>query len=1110
MKPFSEQNPSESLIPNAEQLTGFLNHGLMPFVGREKEFQQLIEFWRGTPESHGVRAALLVGEAGIGKSRLMEELMPQIMREGGAVVHIRFYPESAIHPGHLLADALLGSAGAREVLRDHSPQDLPSGIAALRRVVRLRPTVLVVEDLHLLAGDAVRDFAAILAALSDEPLSVVGTTRPTPIPAAGILAPYLVEELELHGIGQEGIKGLWRALFNALPLPHVVDLLQEGTRGNALAVRSALRRALSTGAVERGSGQWKVFAPAFASVVERSVDMLAVGMTAHLREEERATVQVLASLGEVFARETAEALLGPNARLLNQLLFKGILTTISSAPRPLPGGESTHPLIAFAHTLLHRQLAELLPPDLSSLIDVVANNLPLYSILPYRLLGERLPASGAVDRHVLQQAMHRAFDTARHIEQSAQWRNSIIPFRAVAAMACSCIADWPEEEWIPLLADLYYYRLMLLRRDRPQASEPAVDGFLRLTENAATPLLRRQRLMALRFLYRLCWERDHVPRNDIYEEVEAIVASNPEFLYSREYVTFLSYPASVAAQRVDNQACQAMEERAQQILDSEQCTPQLRRQIHDSILRFLMQYYGNAEQYRLRLQQLQQLEDEGLNDYLLRQFKLLLLFEGGFMEQIIEPARAYVAEMEHRGMLMNYFDVRMRSLCAQNALGLPFPMVMQEWEKMFAEIPESHIIRLDGQLSFLAIITAFFNNRAAEGAALLDRVFPGRPSTFPMMLLTALMADAPFPAASHQFFQDPLFASDAMTALASFVMNNQTELRDQARQAVKEINTEPIYSVKVVLHYLTAIELLWYAERKNLGLEGKPQLQEKVDAVLEWMVAQRLHGWARPLLERYRPVLAKPAARAWGQRIAEVEQALAPIPELQQALPPQQLRITMLGAITVARPGGAAQPISGARSRTLLGLMVADQMQRRRLGREEFWRIAGGGGDDLEHSRKAMNQGILRLREAITREAVQTDGETPTLNFDAVQVDLLEALQALRQADSAARASAWIRAFPAAMRALEISRGEVPFPTLYDDFFEATREDFEDLLRSTTLRVARGLLREGDITSAEALLTRLYDIMPEDEEAGTLLQNALIALGRRAEAERVKMRAEAG
>ena len=94
------------------------------------------------------------------------------------------------------------------------------------------------------------------------------------------------------------------------------------------------------------------------------------------------------------------------------------------------------------------------------------------------------------------------------------------------------------------------------------------------------------------------------------------------------------------------------------------------------------------------------------------------------------------------------------------------------------------------------------------------------------------------------------------------------------------------------------------------------------------------------------------------------------------------------------------------------------------------------------------------------------------------------------------------------MRALEIARGEVPFPALYDDFFEAAREDFEGLLRTTTLRVARGLVREGDATSAEGLLTRLHDIMPEDEEAGILLQNTLITLGRRAEAERVRMRRE--
>ncbi|MCB9214268.1 MAG: hypothetical protein H6616_00220 [Ignavibacteria bacterium] len=33
-----------------------------------------------------------------------------------------------------------------------------------------------------------------------------------------------------------------------------------------------------------------------------------------------------------------------------------------------------------------------------------------------------------------------------------------------------------------------------------------------------------------------------------------------------------------------------------------------------------------------------------------------------------------------------------------------------------------------------------------------------------------------------------------------------------------------------------------------------------------------------------------------------------------------------------------------------------------------------------------------------------------------------------------------------------------PFPTLYDDFFEAVREDFEHRLRRGLLEVARGLL----------------------------------------------------
>src|SRR4029450_1851594 len=46
--------------------------GLTPFVGRERERQALAEAWERAQDSEG-QVALIVGEAGIGKSRLVQE-----------------------------------------------------------------------------------------------------------------------------------------------------------------------------------------------------------------------------------------------------------------------------------------------------------------------------------------------------------------------------------------------------------------------------------------------------------------------------------------------------------------------------------------------------------------------------------------------------------------------------------------------------------------------------------------------------------------------------------------------------------------------------------------------------------------------------------------------------------------------------------------------------------------------------------------------------------------------------------------------------------------------------------------------------------------------------
>ena len=77
-----------------QTLVHFLNHGLLPFVGRAEQVGRIEQFWRQTAESYGLRSLLLVGEAGVGKSRLVEEVIPRISLAGGAVIHAKLYPDS--------------------------------------------------------------------------------------------------------------------------------------------------------------------------------------------------------------------------------------------------------------------------------------------------------------------------------------------------------------------------------------------------------------------------------------------------------------------------------------------------------------------------------------------------------------------------------------------------------------------------------------------------------------------------------------------------------------------------------------------------------------------------------------------------------------------------------------------------------------------------------------------------------------------------------------------------------------------------------------------------------------------------------------------------------
>jgi DNA-binding SARP family transcriptional activator len=1083
-------------------LVNFLNHGHLPFVAREPELERIIAFWRGSADAQGLRAMLLVGEAGAGKSRLVEEAGSLIARARGLVVHTKLYPESATSLVPLIARGIVRAAGATRLVRSEPDGTLPAVAAALRRLARLRRVILIIEDVHLLTRESLKELSILLDNVADDGLALLCSARNETIAAQSVLERHVVEEMRLGGFDRTGLDALLANLFEGPVDGSIAATLLPATRGNVLAIRSALRSAIRAGTIEHRGGAWAptVPMPALEAGFAESVRMLSEGMAIHLEDDERAVAAAIAPLGEVFARESAARLV--DEAMIDGLVFKGIFTRAMTGATILPGGAAEGPVLAFSHTLVHRYFLDAARGSLAPMIAAIADGAPLYSTEAFNSVA-RGTSLGDVDAVTLARAASRAHTIAMWLNPSPDWELAMGVLDAAERLFTAAAPSLDRSQRLELETETLSCRLSVLGRLHGPEFERVLERLLALT---ADPRDHVERLCRMRALgQQQYWAQRKKPEmwGEIDDEAKALVAVDPALAAAPPFHNYLRSAMSCARSRGDLTGLRDVERRFETILADESIPPDVRQRAKRSFGSLVIDIFESEEELGRRMALFEELGGYAdVDRAAIGLHHSIALYESGQIEAAWEGIDEIMPTYRDRGWRRTVTQCQIMRLCIRLLRGEDADAAERDVIALAAAAPREFEMMISTSIATHVVSAAEHAGRE-EHARRLHVRFGATVATHNALVETAMrLVDGVPDALDNADLADYFEQSDEVLTRRAGVDRATLLAAFAAELARRPYRLDSSATVRLL------VQLAREHDRRDPLLGLAPALEsamhDAIVACVEWLLARRLRHLAGVFLARHADLLTSRERTRFDAAIA----AMAPSAGAVEAAGDDRIRISMLGTISVTRPGAEAIRPKGARLRALLGVLSADAMLERHLSNQEFYRLAAEE-HDIDRARRAVYVAVHRLREILGAGAIVTDGETPRFDRRIVAVDVVEASALLRDAHDASLDGDLLRSSTSLLATLDITRGDVPFPGLYDDYFEAAREDFDGLLRATIVRVARGLLVEEDAETAEEVLRRALTAMPEDEDLSELLCEALIALGRRAEAERVRREREA-
>ena len=281
-------------------------------VGREREFATLLSAFDRAKRG-GARVALLVADAGLGKTRLLRDLSGRITAAGGRAVYVRAHPGDRDVPWAFLAELVrllaeapgaagVASAAAATLValdpalsnRYATPADPSTGEEARRRrlgavaeqvraVSDERPLALLLDDLHWSDAESRDALEHLPVRVRAARVLLTFATRPAGKPRR--LEPD--DALSLARLDEQHVDTLLASL-GALPdepwAESFAARLGRACDGSPLLILETLHLALDTGILSLDDGAWTCTVP------ERLDELLAAGsaLTRRIQQPDRA------------------------------------------------------------------------------------------------------------------------------------------------------------------------------------------------------------------------------------------------------------------------------------------------------------------------------------------------------------------------------------------------------------------------------------------------------------------------------------------------------------------------------------------------------------------------------------------------------------------------------------------------------------------------------------------------------------------------------------------------------------------------------------------------------------------------------------------------------